>query len=364
MNEQEMQFADPDWKPTGPLSESQESVTADAAVPRPAISDVYDTGQYASAAPYEQGYRGSSPERGDAFIPPVVAQQTASGPAGATRRRSWWWVWLILIILFISMVSGMSRSVNRGPGNFGVPPFQRSFPKGQIGTYDLKGASQISINDQLGSIIIQAAEGNSNQVVIQTQDGSQPAVTYAGKSINITAGSGEGANLLISVPQNVALNLSTVAGGIEVDGFTGQLSAQTAYGVITLNYDALSGQSRINSDSGYISLEQGSLADSTIIDQRGSILLDQEHLSGQVKISAGGNGAIGFNGTLDSRGKYQFATDTGSIDLALPANTSMQTQVSAGSGSYHSDFLASSGGSPQAAVTLQTNAGDITIVKQ
>lgn len=365
MNEQEMQFADPDWKPSGPLSEPQGDVSADAAVPRPGTSGAYNTNQYADMAPYQQGYRGSLPEEETVSISPV-ARQAAAASAGATRRRSWW-IWLGLIVLFIALVSGISRPFDRGPGNFGAPfqgPFQRPFPKEQVSTYDLKNASQISISNQLGSIGVQVAGGNSTQVVVQAQGDSQPVVTYTGKSMNITTGNGEGANLLITVPQNVALNLTTVAGGIEVDGFTGQLSAQTTYGALRLTNDILSGQSKISSDSGYIGLGQGSLADSTIIDQRGSILLDQEHLSGQVKISAGGNGAIAFNGTLDPQGSYQFITDTGTIDLALPASISMQTQVSAGSGSYHSDFPRATGSSPQAEVTLQTNGGDITILKQ
>jgi len=365
MNEQEMQFADPDWKPTGPLSAPQDNVAADAVAPRPGTNSAYDAGQYVtSMAPYEQGYRGTPFEEEAAFLPPV-ARQTTAGSTGGAHRRSWWWVWLILIILFLSMLGGISRSVDRGHGFGPDPSFQHPFPKEQgSSTYDLQNASQISITNQQGSITVQVADGNSNQVLVRTQDGSQAAVSYAGNSMNITSADGDATNLLITVPQNVALNLDTVMGSIEVDGFTGQLSAQTGYGPITLNYDTLNRQSKITSDSGYIGLEQGSLHDATITDQRGSILLDQEQLSGQVEISTGGNGAIAFNGSLDARGKYQFTTDTGRIDLALPAGTSMQTQVSAGSGSYHSDFSASSKNSPQAQVILQTNAGDITVMKQ
>jgi putative adhesin len=365
MHEQEMQFADPDWKPSGPLSEPQGDVAADA-VPRTAASSVYDTGQDASSAPYQQGYRGSLPREERAPVSPIARQET-SGSMGATRRQSWW-VWLILIVLLISLVSGMSHAFVRSPGRFDPPPFQHSFPhpfpQKQMNTYDLKGTSQISVSNQLGSIVVLAGDGDSNQVIVQTQDGSQPVVTYAGKSMNITTGKGEGADLLITVPRNIALNLNTAAGGIEVDGFAGQLSAQTTYGPITLNYDTLSGRSQISSDSGYIGLQQGSLADSTIIDQRGSIVLSQENLSGQVKVNAGGNGAIAFSGTLDQRGSYQFITDTGDIRLALPDTTSMQPQVSKGSGSYQSDFPLAPGGSPQAAVILQTNSGDITVMKQ
>lgn len=366
MHEQEMQFADPDWKPSGPLPEPQGNVAADA-VPRAVTSSIYDANQYVSSAPYQQGYRGSLPREERAPASPV-AQQETTGSVGATRRQSWWWVWLILMVLLISLISSVSHSFMRSPARFGPPPFQHSFPhpfpQKQMNTYDLKGTSQISISNQLGSIVVLAGDGDANQVIVQTQDGSQPVVTYAGKSMNITTGNGDGADLLITVPRNIALSLNTAAGGIEVDGFAGQLSAQTTYGPITLNYDTLSGHSQISSDSGYIGLQQGSLADSTIIDQRGSIVLDQEDLSGQVKISTGGNGAIAFSGTLDPQGSYQFVTETGDIRLALPDTTSMQPQVSKGSGSYQSDFPPAPGGSPQTSVILQTNSGNITVMKQ
>ncbi len=347
MNEQEMQFADPDWKPTGPLSVESEDAAAGVPLAGPVNGYARNVSQSASEL-YEQGYQGLWEEE-----PPsstlLSAQQVGGGSLGAARRQSWWWLWLIVIVLLISLLGGMSRSLEQGPGfgradrhgGFG-PGFQQQVPVQSSVFYDLKGASQLTINDQSGSIIVQATGSNTGGVNVQTDDGSQPTVVYSGNDIAITSNSG--GDVAVVVPQNVALHLvATGSGVIEVNNFAGQLSAQTDSGSITLNDDALSGQSTISSNSANINLNGVSL-------------------SGQVTISVGGDGGIGFAGTLGSQGKYQFTTDRGDIELLLPTNTSMQVQDLPGSGSFHNDFSSNpTGSSPQAAVTVKTNSGDIAI---
>ncbi|HEY3993961.1 MAG TPA: DUF4097 family beta strand repeat-containing protein, partial [Ktedonobacteraceae bacterium] len=208
--------------------------------------------------------------------------------------------------------------------------------------YGLRGASQIAINDSSGDVVVQVANGNTDEVGIQTEDGSQPTIAYSSNATTMTISANNNSNLIVLVPQNVSLHLNSSSGRIEVDGYAGQLIAQSDSGTIALNSDRVYGQSTISSNSG-------------------DIQLNQDALSGQVAINTGGNGSIGFSGLLDPLGKYQFTTDSGNIDLYLPGDTSMQVQNSPGSGSYQSDFSNPTGTTPQASVTVKTNSGAIGI---
>jgi hypothetical protein len=343
MNEQEMQFADPDWQPTRPVPGSQEN----SATGTHSTESAYGARQGVSASSYEQGYRSSQWDLSSS-IPPAIAQESGRA-AGATHRRSSWWIWLIIIVLLLPLVGGISHSFNRGSGVRGDPgrfpqqaPAQQAPPQ-QVypNQYGLRGASQIAINDSSGDVIVQVANGNTDKVGVQTDDGSQPAIAYSSNAATMTI-SANNSNLIVLVPQNVSLHINSNSGRIEVDGYSGQLSAQSDSGTITLNGDAVNGQSTISSSSG-------------------DIRLNQDALRGQVTINTGGNGNIGFSGLLDSQGKYQFTTDSGNIDLYLPIGTPMQVQDSPGSGSYQSDFPNLTGTAPQASVTVKTNSGTIGI---
>jgi hypothetical protein len=339
MNEQEMQFADPDWQPRGSLPLPQEDTVA-GAPPVPPVKSTFSydaTSQDADVSSYEQGYRGMPQQQYSSYIPPVV-QQAPARHVGSARRRSGWWIWLIIIIVVISMISSMSRVSYRGstfPGDQGPGP-----RPGPGYTYDLKGASQISLNDSSGFINVQIGNRGTQEITVQTDDNSLPNVSYTGSSM--TVNSSDNGEVTVIVPPDASLSLNISANSIEVDGFTGQIAAQSTTGSITLKEDVLSGQSNITS-------------------QGGDITFGQDALSGQVTVQTGGNGAIGFDGTLDARGKYQFTTDSGDITLNLPADTSMQVSPTPGTGTYHNDFANPTGGAPRAAVTVKTNSGNIGI---
>jgi len=336
MNEQEMQFADPDWQPRGSLPLPQEDTVAGAPPVQPVNSAFpYDASQVDPSTSYGQGYQGT-PQR-HAYIP-SVAQEIADQQVRGTRRRSGWWIWLIIIIVVISMISSMSRVSYRGPT---FPGDQGAGPRPGPGyTYDLKGTSQISLNDSSGFITVQIGNIGTQEITVQTDDNSSPNVSYTGNGM--TVNSSDNGSVTVIVPPDAGLSLNISANSIEVDGFTGQIAAQSTTGSITLKEDVLSGQSNITSQSG-------------------DITFDQDELSGQVTVQTGGNGAISFDGTLDSGGKYQFTTDSGDITLNLPANTSMQVSPSLGTGTYHNDFANPTGRAPRAAVTVKTNSGNIGI---
>lgn len=335
MSEQEMQFADPDWQPRGPQARPQESTNTSPPLVQQVSSNVpYNASQDAEPQSYEQGYR-VSPYRQSLPYVPAVVQQGSGRQGSGTHRRSFWWVWLVVIIIAISMFSGISRSSH----GIGFSAYPKPIPE-QKYYHDLNGATQLLINDLGGSVMVQVGNTSGSLVMVQPDDRTSPDVSYAKGTMTITID--DSAGVVVTVPENMAASLHIDADSVEVDGFNGQLSAQTDSGAITLTQDSLDGQS-------------------TLTSQSGNIVLNQTRLSENTSIQTGGAGNITFTGSLAVAGTYQFRTESGNITLQLPSDSALQVSPTQNNGSYQSDFANHTGNRPLAAVTVITDSGSIQI---
>lgn len=339
MNEQEMQFADPDWQPKGSLPRPQENA---AAGPPPVQSvntrSSYDVSQDSGMPSYEQGYR-ASPGGYTPYTSPVL-QQTPMRQVSGARRRSARWLWLLVVIIALFLFSSMSHSFNLHQST-AFPGFQGPGPMPPQGfAYGLKNVSHLAINDLSSSVTVRVEDIKVPEIVVQPDNETSPDISRTPDEMSVNLN--DSGDVTVLVPRDAALSLTVVAGTVEVDGFVGQISAQTVSGSITLRQDVLRDQSSLNS-------------------QTGNIMLDQDKLSGQVTVQTSGRGDISFNGTLDSAGTYQFETEDGDITLQLPADTAMQVSPVQGTGTYQSDFANPAGNEPGAAVTVKTSSGNIRI---
>ncbi|HEY1353361.1 MAG TPA: hypothetical protein VGF67_27445 [Ktedonobacteraceae bacterium] len=341
MNEQEMQFADPDWQPKEALSRAQENAVAGP----PPVQSVrgtlpYDVNQDAATPSYGQGYR-VSPESYTPSLSPVTQQVPGRRVSGARRRASWW-LWLIVIIVVISLFSNMSH-FNRGSMSGMVPALPRNqgpiLESSQDYPYALKGISQLGITSS-GAVTVQVGNTGKSGIIVRSDDEVQPDVSYVAREMQITVG--DNGHVTVFVPPDVALDLHITADTIEVDGFAGQISAHTSSGSIALSKDNLSGRSTVTSDTG-------------------DIILNQDSLSGQVSVQTGGAGNIELDGILNNAGNYQFVTDSGNITLRLPADTAMHVSFAQDAGTYQNDFANPTGNGPLAAVAVITSNGNIRI---
>lgn len=371
MNEQEMQFADPDWKPTGQLSAPAGNTVVNPPTPAPATSaginsQANSAYQPASFLAYDQGYQGAWPEQqaaGQAFVPPIPAQQGGYSPASATRQRSRWWIWAVVVVFIILLSSPVSHLFTPGNGYSGSKmSSSQAMPQMQKQVYALNGARELDISDIYGNVTVQVTNDGRDDVIVVAGFDAKGNMSYQAQKM-VFVSNGE-SDVTIYIPQNLALHLSGGVNTLEVDNFSGVLTAQTDSGAITLNNDTLAQGSSLNTNSGQIDLEGGSLNSAIITSSTGGITLNQINLSGKVAVKTGGNGSIDYSGSLDPQGNYQFTTDSGAISLALPAQTAMQVNLSQKSGSFNSDFPLNSGGAPQATVGVTTGSGDITINKQ
>ena len=363
MSNQEMQFADPDWKPTQQLDKKASPQEREAYRPQPINADPREQQQWRAAQvapPQQEGYAGLPPYAG---VAPQQMQGRDFRQPQYRRRGRGPWFWIICAIILISLMSG-------GFGSFNG--FNRG--RGVIDThgYKVSGQSTIVINDTNGSIHVVA--GDSNEVTFKAIKQSNffgnpndTQVNYTPDGNTITAivqENGPGSvDFTVTVPQGTNLQLNTGSGDITIDGVNGQMNLATRRGDIQASNDILSGKSTITTNSGDITAKQTAL-------------------NGQETVHTS-SGDINFDGTIGTSGTYQFQTNSGSVNLTVPSASAFHVDASTPSGSINSDFpgvnvqnnnsgsgaqaSGNVGGSSQglgATVTITTGSGDINLNQQ
>jgi hypothetical protein len=388
MSDQEMQFADPDWKPTSSLEQGKQGRQNQAPyTPRP-INDAWreppqapyveapdETLDQGDLPPYT-GYAGSMPAQEQPY-----QYQSQQKPYYRRRRRSPW-LWIILLILLFALFGGGFSSL----GSLGQKDALLSR------NYTISsGTPTIVINDPSGDIHVQ--QGATNAVNIQADrraglfdDPNNIQVKFIkdGNTIDVTVGTGYGflsdrsVEFTVTVPQNVNLQLQTSSGDISVDNIQGQANLSATSGDITANNDVFSPSSSLQAISGDVNTRLDTFSDSTAIStSSGDINLDHDALQGHEKFNTT-SGDINFVGSVAANGIYQFNTTSGDIDIALLQNPSFTVDAQTTSGNINADdypgiqvqqnnfgsgstATGSVGSSPYAQLILRATSGDITL---
>jgi hypothetical protein len=302
MSDQEMQFADPDWKPTQPLERKTSPQERETYNPQPINTNSREQTQWKSAPsspPQQEGYTGLYPYAGTA------PQQTQGGgfrQQQYRRRGRGPWFWIILAIIIISLASGGFRSFNSP--SFDHNGFAQKQIVGKPIIYTVTGQPTLLINNTDGNV--QVTVGKSNTVIIQAVNGNnpfgnpnpiQPVSSQEGSTITASIPDSQpgSADLQVIVPQGADLNIKTDSGDISVNGVDGQMTLTTDNGNINASNDRLSGSSTLTTNSG----------------------------------------DINFDGTIDTGGTYHFQTNSGRVDFTAPASPGFYLSASTTSGSIH-----------------------------
>ncbi len=347
MNDQEMQFADPEWKPRQGQYGTYTDADQQPSIPRP----INDDSTLQARPEWEEG---PEPERvykaqdlPNYQIPPTPPPTMSSpyqyqysyGQARPRRRRSPW-LWIVLALIILSVLGGLMRSTGSSYGPMPMQPGHQA-PFSQLQTYQVDNttAPTVVINDAEGDVQIQASS-NPNLVTVGT-DGSENASVnrLSSNALDITVTDSE--DITVTVPDDASLTIITDSGDITVDDISGQMTLTSQSGSITMQNVTLTGNSTIKS----------------------------------------GNGDITFSGQLDPGGSYQFiSTDSSTINLALPASSPFSLHATTNSGSINADSAFSqvqvqqagtgataqgdNGNAPRASVTITTGSGDINLNAQ
>jgi putative adhesin len=274
MSNQEMQFADPDWKPSQQLDANTNQQQQEVSTPQPINSEYREQNRWSSAptsSPQQEGYTGLRPYAG-----PVPRQMQGANfrQRSYSRRGRGPWFWIILAFIIFSLISGGSRfgsGFGNGPG-FDRNPVEQKQMMGNPIDYTVTGQATIVINDQNGNVTV--TEGKSNtDVIIQPVDRNSfpgnPNDIQQGISQNgntITANIPDSVDLQVIVPNGANLSLNTGSGNINFDGTfdsTGTTQFQTTNGDITVtvpsssafHLDASTNSGSINSDFPNINIQ-------------------------------------------------------------------------------------------------------------
>jgi hypothetical protein len=350
MSDQEMQFADPDWKPSQQLDTNNNQQEQEAYTPQPINSDFRAQNKWGpapSTLPQQEGYTGLRPYAG-----PVPGQMQGGSfrQRPYNRRGRGLWFWIILAVIIFSLISGGSRfGSGFGDGNgpdFGHNAINSKPFAAQTYNYTVNGQATVVINDPNGNVTVTESPSNTN-VTIQPVNGNNffgnpnnvPLTSNQspdGKTINVNAqDSGQGpVNLNVVVPQNTILQLKTDSGDINVDGVEGQMTLISNSGSINTSNDVLSGSTTMTTQSG----------------------------------------DINFDGTITTGGNYQFIATDGTITVALPSSPAFHVVATTNSGSIaipgvqnnSSGTLATGDVGAQSTVrgtnvTMKSDSGNITL---
>ena len=203
-------------------------------------------------------------------------------------------------------------------------------------------AGSITVNSgSAGSIAVQAKKfagfgGNLNDVQINYNQSGDTVNVTVHRTGTFNFFNATSVDFTITVPSTTDLQITTNAGSITVNGISGKMS--------------------LTSNAGTIGATQSSLTGSSIF-----------------KTNAG---SINFTGTIGTTGTYDFETNAGSIDMTLSGSATFLLNASTDAGSINTSFPVTVnrstagatangevGNSPQATLTLKTNAGSITLNK-
>ena len=346
MNDQEMQFADPEWRPR--QNGSPAAAGPELYIPEPINGDRPEQSQWQEPAT-ERVYTAQEPPPVGADLagtPPIdrppqpQPQMLLGGQYGQVRpqRRRSIWPWIIAAFILFAIIGGsMGRfSSDRGPG-MNREISAQPVPFDQTRQFPVQQQPTIRINGSFGSINIQS--GNAAHEVFVHTDGSGANIAQTDSdTIQVSTDSSPSSSDIsvdVTVPANANLVIQIDTGDVTVEGVSGQMSLTDTNGRIELHKVALTGNSTIHSD----------------------------------------NDDITFQGSLDPNGTYQFSSIGGSVDLTLPSNSAFHVDATANNGSISSDFPSiqqsshgngsqaqgSVGNGPQATVTIKTDSGSISI---
>ena len=203
------------------------------------------------------------------------------------------------------------------------------------------GGSVTVNSGSVNRIIVQAKKfasfgGNLNNVQITYNQNGNMLIVAANNSGTFNFFNATSVDFIVTVPNSTDLQIHTNGGSINVNGVSGKMSLTSNAGTVGATQSSLSGSSKLQTNAG----------------------------------------SINFNGSISSTGTYEFRTNAGSIDIRLLGNPSFHLNANTNAGSINTSFPVNVnrntagatangdvGTTPQATLTLSTNAGSINLNK-
>lgn len=348
MSYQEMQFADPDWKPRsssdqGKLDKSVQELDSPPPQPVPTFAlpeseqeQVIPSGEYGKLYPQQ-----ARPVNAQFQPLPVMRARDS----GRIRRRSFIGGGLAITAGLLALGLGGAlfvKEAHRGTLGMPMPDNQQMQPNSEAGPIHIPvgPGGKVIITNNIGPVYIVGApvEDVAYTTLTGADAQSGPAdgasvvgydVSQDGSSVTFTVGEASGQQagqhipLAVTVPNNMNVVVNTPF-EIDIQQVTGQMQLDSSGATVSINGGGLSGDSTIKA-----------------------------------------MGNIQFNGYLDAQNTSDsFYSDQGNVTISLPANSSfvVQSQVSA-QGTFTNTFSSNPvGKSPQTKLVLVSQFGNISLL--
>lgn len=262
MSKQEMQFADPDWRPQQQGKGNSDSGNQERYIAQPVNNDRGEQFSRQSVSPQqEKVYPGYADYRA----------QPRNGGQLSPRQRSMRRnpvLWIILALMLFALLGSMGHFNSfHGPFNgIGHRAPYDSFHGEKPRTFSLGSHPTIIINDSFGNITVHA-DSHATDVTIQTDNSNALPIQYIPSqdgqtltvSVNDTTGdaSSNGVDFDVTVPTTANLDLKTTSGNIEVSDVTGQLALTSDSGDVSVALSNSSFQVDATTTSGDINDDYG-----------------------------------------------------------------------------------------------------------
>jgi Putative adhesin len=206
--------------------------------------------------------------------------------------------------------------------------------------FPVTGPVKLSINDSAAGII-HIHTGDTNQVVVSATPQSEDHAfasgvlplkpVQVGNTLNLTVNNDlendDSAGVILDVytPRDTSVDIQASSASINIENVEGQITANTDDGSITAENDELSGLSSLKSQ----------------------------------------DGDINFTGSFDAKGIYQFSSESGTIDISVPENSSFRLNTTGtDSANITNDFGSNNvGNHPGATVAVHTEEGSVAVHK-
>ncbi len=263
------------------------------------------------------------------FGPPPGGSYPFSAPGGsfpygppAVRSRPWFLVPLIIFLVVCAGGVGASVYVYNAfiSKAVSVSGFPNTGPSGTSGPVTISVSAQptVVIDRNAGAVQVQGVAG-SKQVVIKPTDTSSPLsdgqILYTKNSdgtITFDLSNIETVTVLLMVPTESNLNITTNGDDITVTGVKGEQTLSSNGGSLHVSEDTLMGTSTVETNGG----------------------------------------AITFDGALDPQSQDHFSTNPDSITITLPATAAFHVDITNNGGVIQSDF-------PQVVISSDEAHGDV-----
>ena len=216
--------------------------------------------------------------------------------------------------------------------------------------FDKRGT--VTLNLSSGEIVVRA--WNRDQIHIRARSERSVVRMDAGPSrvsLDLSRPHGGDTRYEVTVPVGVRVSARATNGDISITGTKGGVEANTQSGDLNIDdvgdmvdLGSLSGNITARGISGNIDVRAVS-GDLNLSDVKGDVEassvsgdIDLRNVTARYVRAKSTSGDITFDGTIDSTGRYELASHSGSVYVVIPQGTGALLSVATYSGSIESDF--------------------------